>query len=931
MPSAFPSHIILPDVPVLVTNLHQAVWLDTDGELHALSLAEAAESAKRTPALLCHRPALAGRLGMESLRGIDLLELFAFVLPTRFCVPTPNGVAQALGLTVSVALEDQAETLLLTARRLLEILTGKAALEPSIKGLAWSMAQAGWGWGPPVLAALGLVEPPERAGQGFRVWERLPEWEDQPPDGPPGCETVTATEARERLTALLGPDAMHRQAQADYASAVAQAFQPRERVNEPHVLLVEAGTGTGKTLGYIAPASVWVEKNKAPVWISTYTRNLQRQLDGELSRLFPDPAEKARRVVIRKGRENYLCLLNYEDQVMRGHPEELIATGIVARWLTETRDGDLTGGDFPGWLPDLLGRGRTLGLADRRGECIFSACPHFRKCVIEKAVRRAKHADIVVANHALVMVQAAQGRFEEGNRPLRYVFDEGHHVFDAADSAFSSHLTGGEAAEMRRWLLGNEGEGGGPGRSRARGLRRRCEGLLETSGGAVAAAALEEGLMAARALPGPGWWARIAADQPASVTESFLAQVRQHVLARSQGTGGGYSLETPCLPLLEGMGQSVTLLCQALIELSLPLTRFVRGLEQKLDDEAAELESATRARIEGLVRSLEQRVLLPLAGWTAMLRTLSGGGFEAGGGSEAQPEAEKRLTVDWFAVERIDGRDADVGMYRHWIDPTLPFAKTVLEPAHGVLITSATLQDGSGSTEADWVVAEQRAGIPHLLSPAVRGTVMSPFDYTAATRVLVVSDVPKTDMAQVAAAYRVLFLAAGGGGLGLFTAISRLKDVYRRIQAPLGAEGLGLLAQHIDTLDTGTLVDIFRAEENTCLLGTDAVRDGIDVPGRALRLIVFDRVPWPRPDLLHQARRNAFGGRGYDDMLARLRLKQAFGRLIRREGDQGVFVLLDPTMPSRLKGAFPEGVTVEKVGLAEAVRQVREFIPPPAG
>jgi ATP-dependent DNA helicase DinG len=104
------------------------------------------------------------------------------------------------------------------------------------------------------------------------------------------------------------------------------------------------------------------------------------------------------------------------------------------------------------------------------------------------------------------------------------------------------------------------------------------------------------------------------------------------------------------------------------------------------------------------------------------------------------------------------------------------------------------------------------------------------------------------------------------------------------------------------------------------------VRDGVDVPGRALRLIVFDRVPWARPDIRHRARREAFGGRTYDDMLARLKLKQAFGRLIRRGDDHGVFVLLDPMMPSRLLSAFPEGVEARRFGLAEAVADTRAFL-----
>ena len=265
-------------------------------------------------------------------------------------------------------------------------------------------------------------------------------------------------------------------------------------------------------------------------------------------------------------------------------------------------------------------------------------------------------------------------------------------------------------------------------------------------------------------------------------------------------------------------------------------------------------------------------------------------------------------------------------MHRHWVDPTLPFAEVVLKQSQGTLITSATLMDGSGDTDADWKAAEARTGAKFLATPAIRSVVPSPFDYAKQTRVFVVGDVKKNEMEQVAAAYRVLFLAAGGGGLGLFTAIGRLRAAYRHLVEPLDVANIPLYAQHVDAVNLATLVDIFRAEENTCLLGTDAVRDGVDVPGRALRLIVFDRVPWPRPTIMHRARRKAFGARAYDDMITRLRLKQAYGRLIRRATDRGIFVLLDSRLPSRLAGAFPEGVEVERVGLAEAVAGTTRFL-----
>jgi Rad3-related DNA helicase len=116
-------------------------------------------------------------------------------------------------------------------------------------------------------------------------------------------------------------------------------------------------------------------------------------------------------------------------------------------------------------------------------------------------------------------------------------------------------------------------------------------------------------------------------------------------------------------------------------------------------------------------------------------------------------------------------------------------------------------------------------------------------------------------MDQLAEAYRELFLAAGGGALGLFTAISRLKAVHRKLIRPLAQAGLQLYAQHVDPIDTGTLLDMFRADASACLLGTDAVRDGVDVPGESLRLIVLDRVPWSQASILERARRQVFGGR----------------------------------------------------------------------
>ena len=101
-------------------------------------------------------------------------------------------------------------------------------------------------------------------------------------------------------------------------------------------------------------------------------------------------------------------------------------------------------------------------------------------------------------------------------------------------------------------------------------------------------------------------------------------------------------------------------------------------------------------------------------------------------------------------------------------------------------------------------------------------------------------------------------------------------------------------------------------------------------PAARLRLIVFDRVPWPRPDILHRARKPVFGGAAYDDRIARLRLRQAYGRLVRRADDRGVFVILDRQLPSRLLTAFPPGVPVSRIPLSEAAELTAQFLIDPA-
>jgi ATP-dependent DNA helicase DinG len=872
---------------------HGGIWIAwPDGRVEGVGRGGAIARAAETPMLMLNAPLIGSRLGYPELSGLDLLELFAFVYPARFAVPTPRGLAAALGLAEPARDEAAAPFLREAAAALLDTLKGDW---PEREG-AWASAQAlwrlRWPWAPAIAERLPRPERDEPW-----LFSRLPEWEEGGARAQPRPVRIDEADATARLAALTGDKAEPRQGQRDYAEAACAIFAPRRAEDEPNMLLAEAGTGIGKTLGYLAPASLWAEQADGAVWISTYTKALQRQLDREGARLFPNARERRRKIVIRKGRENYLCLLNLEDALQGGFAgRAAILAQLAARWAAYTKDGDMVGGDLPGWLTSLFRRAGATALTDRRGECVYAGCPHYRRCFIERSARASQDADLVIANHALVMVNAARGR-EEGRAPTRIVFDEGHHLFEAADSTFAAAFTGQEAIELRRWIVGPEGKS----RGRRRGLAARLMDVCSyDEGGALA---LDTAVQMAGALPADSWLQRLSEGQPFGPVEALFAAVRGTVYARATAQDAGYGLETELAEPDPALVEAAAPALEALESLLRPLVALTKRLEAVLEDAPDWLDSQARARVEGAIGGLGWRTQT-LQAWIALTARIGG---------PADPDF-----VDWLAVERVEGREYDAGLHRHWLDPTRPLAEAVLKPAHGVLVTSATLRGGG-----DWAGAEARTGAAHLTRPAGRFETASPFDYGANSEVLVVTDVKKGDPAALAGAYARLIEAAEGGTLGLFTAIQRLKAVHARIADRLARIGLPLYAQHVDPIDTGTLVDIFRDDPHASLLGTDALRDGVDVPGHSLRLVVMEGVPWPRPNVLHAARRAAGGGSAYDDRVVRARLAQAFGRLIRGRDDRGVFVLLSAATPSRLLNAFPPGVAVSRVPLAAAIDRVR--------
>ncbi|MEM7072046.1 MAG: ATP-dependent DNA helicase [Pseudomonadota bacterium] len=867
----------------------------------------------------------------------DVMELFAFVYPARLVAPTLEGLMEAMAIAPS---GHGGVDLRKVVMGLLQQVPGQRNRKWMCE-LAATMKRAGWLWADAVIAMLG--SDPKKGEDDplacLKIWHQLREWEDQPPGPPAGHKPVGADEACEHLRRLTGEGSEQRPQQFAYAKALTHSFKPRIQGENPPFTLAQAGTGIGKTRAYLAPSMLWGERNGGTVWLSTFTRQLQHQIMDELGTVFPDKADFDAAITMRKGRENYLCLLNLEEAIAESAqaPRRLIALVLMVQWLATVPSGDLTSNRLPAWMPELLGRDLLFSLADAPGECIHNLCPHWRRCLIEVNRKQADQTRLVAMNHALLMTQFLQNRAHGRTKlPERLVLDEAHHLLSAADQAFAIRLSARYGGLMRRWLLG-EGQSATGFRRKSRGLRMRLDGFIETHD---ALEALERFLLAASALlPSSGVIERLDQEAPNGPCERFLMHIRQHVYAQAgPNCDHEYDLEAGCDFLSDTLLASARELEAELARLVQFGDRLIASLEGRDASDGDQHSGGNHQRLNLVCHRLRAHVLEPIKGWQAMVGDLCARHHEP---QSAQPndrvaesasrgsDEPKSGFFDGFVVTRNrNGRDSDIGMHRHWIDPLEPFARQILAKTDGAVITSASLLDGDENgpdSHLIWNRAKARVGLNHVEGNVETASFDSPFDYANQARVYLINDVDKNNPARIAQALMQLFQASDGGGMALFTAIRRLRAVHDHLAPRMHKAGRELFAQHVDRLSLPSLIELFRSDCQACMLGTDALRDGIDIPGEALRLVAYDRTPWPRASLLHKARRQHFGGTVFDDGLVRLRLKQAFGRLIRQSQDRGVFVMLDHALPSRFRNAFPATVPIARQSLAETTRDIKAF------
>ncbi|MGH7532015.1 MAG: helicase C-terminal domain-containing protein [Gemmatimonadales bacterium] len=655
-----------------------------------------------------------------------------------------------------------------------------------------------------------------------------------------------------------------RPSQRDMAAHIADGY------NDGGVLLLEAGTGVGKSFAYLVPAIRWAFANGERTVVSTNTINLQEQLvakDLPLLREALREGEREPRFALLKGWHNYLCLLRLQQagqaQGSLLEPEKHQELVQLTAWAATTADGSLSDLPVP---PTHEVWDEVSAEADL---CPRLECPHFDRCFLFSARRRAAEADVVVVNHHLLAAdlsvrQAANNWKDAAVLPpyRRLVLDEGHHLEDVA----ASHLGAQVSSRGTRRLLAR--------------LERNGRGLLPALGQELARnddllsqASLD--LLRQRLLPA-------AADARRAADGLFI---RLH--GRLDSESGGV------LRLTDDFARDAVWADGLGDELDRALGSF-RRIREDLATIADRLNEAPasdrRDQLLNESRAVARRLDAVSDGLNVSLRPVAGG--------------EPR--VRW--VERAGRKGQDVTLASVPLDLAPVLRELLFDKLETTVLTSATLAAGG---EFDFL--ERRLGLGGDTSPVtVREILPSPFDFPNQCLFGIPEDMhdPREDPAAHAAAVtdvvRDLANASDGGMFVLFTSHSSLKDQAARLRSVLG-ERWPLLVQGEASRDS--LLQRFRDLGNAILLGTDSFWEGVDVPGRALRVLVLTKLPFKVPgEPLTAARLERLAEQGEDGFSgyllphAALKLKQGFGRLIRSSHDAGVVILLDPRVVRKRYG-----------------------------
>jgi DNA polymerase-3 subunit epsilon/ATP-dependent DNA helicase DinG len=640
-----------------------------------------------------------------------------------------------------------------------------------------------------------------------------------------------------------------------------------ETLAEGGQLIVEAGTGVGKSLAYLIPSALHAVKNRARTVVSTNTINLQEQLTGQdipiarkiLASAGIDMGDLS--VAQLKGRANYLCLLRWSalQRAPSLTSDEARMLVQLLFWLNTTETGDRA---------ELQLRREEDGpwarVSAAEGGCMTMQCPYVRdgSCFLYRAKKRADAAHLLVVNHALLLSDVVAG----GNVLPEYkhlVVDEAHHLEQQATQQFGFSAS---EANLLDWLdrlsvrVAKEREGGLAGTiinatrvsMQAVGAGPQLQSMART---------LAQTASRARTAVPPFWQAlRTFAQQHASERGDFDDRLTINRGIRVQPDWA--DIESAWFDVEEKLAA-------------------VAGVVEETIDMLAQVSPAD---------ILDRDAVLAEAN-----ELLESGNYLRTGVSNIVGKDDKAV-VCWLT------------MGRHETSPSLSSAPLnvaellkagLFGSKDSVVLTSATL-----TTDDSFGYIKERLGV----EDARELSLGSPFDYRASTLILSPTDMPEPENQGYAAAVQSALIdlvqASEGRALVLFTSHSALRTAYNGIKRPLEEQQILVLGQGIDGAPKH-LLSTLKESQRVVVLGAASFWEGVDVTGEALSLLVIARLPFPVPsDPVFQARSELFEQpfERYAVPQAILRFKQGFGRLIRSRTDRGVMVVLDRRLRSRRYG-----------------------------
>ena len=731
------------------------------------------------------------------------------------------------------------------------------------------------------------------------------------------------------------------------AGDVAEAFSACRH------LIVEAGTGVGKTMAYLVPAVLWSLSNDVPVVVSTNTKNLQDQIFRKdlplIARMLRTPV----RFALIKGRGNYLCLARLERLVDRREAEfgreELPALARAVAWAFRTATGDLS--DFDPGPCGGAGEGGGPSVAERAAsnaeDCRGRKCPYWSRCFLQKARADSLAADIVITNHA-VFFSEPEDKPLALPRAAHVVFDEAHNLEEAATAKFAREASPWTVRRQLRRLhvprRRRAGAGGGAAPGSGTGLVAELEAMLlrapcmATEDGR---SAVFELLSRARELTDAAGksaqaWFRALGGLPRS-GETQL-RLRPETIA-----GAPWEDTLPALRRFQddlfALWSVLSLLSQVFHPVEGAPPPRTSGVELMLSPRVAAGAAAGDARLSEEVSEAGRRLGAAAAALQETIEDV-----------EFLTRADNEDWAYWIAVTSERGRRGapEAGLCAAPVDVSHFLADDVFGKLDCAVLCSATM-----SVSGSPAFLSRRLGLDRIEPERVAESRLgSPFDYAGQCLAAVPSFLPDAapgpggESAAFAEAFGDLLAAlavrAGGRTMALFTSYRMMQAAARRAAPALEAAGIRLLVQGSGPSREALTAAFRDGARPSVLLGTDSFWEGVDLIGDALSCLVIAKLPFPSPgDPLVDARCERIekdGASAFHDYSlpsAVIKLRQGFGRLIRHKEDRGVVVIADNRLFTKGYGAvFRRNLPAEVRRFADAASLLAAadaFLPrPPA-